>query len=106
MAAYVLLHHLFGEAAGVPGAWGHAIGGMGAITQAMAKACHEVGVDIVLSAPVSEIIVEKGRAAGVVSGGKSWKAQSIVAGVNPKLLFDRLVPKGAVARPVEEHFTH
>ena len=39
--AYVLLHHLFGEAAGVPGAWGHAIGGMGAITQAMAKACHE-----------------------------------------------------------------
>ncbi|MEO7636002.1 MAG: NAD(P)/FAD-dependent oxidoreductase, partial [Sphingomicrobium sp.] len=29
-SAYVLLHHLFGEAAGVPGAWGHAIGGMGA----------------------------------------------------------------------------
>ena len=64
--AYVLLHHLFGEAAGVPGAWGHAIGGMGAITQAMAKACHEAGVDIVLDSPVSEIIVEKGRAAGVV----------------------------------------
>ena len=72
--AYVLLHHLFGEAAGVPGAWGHAIGGMGAITQAMAKACHEAGVDIVLNAPVSEVIVEKGRAAGVVAGGKSWRA--------------------------------
>ena len=26
------LHHLFGEAAGVLGAWGHAIGGMGSIT--------------------------------------------------------------------------
>ena len=104
--AYVLLHHLFGEAAGVPGAWGHAIGGMGAITQAMAKACHEAGVDIVLNSPVSEIIVEKGRAAGVVSGGKSWRAPTIVAGVNPKLLFDRLVPKGAVGRPVEEHFAH
>lgn len=104
--AYVLLHHLFGEAAGVPGAWGHAIGGMGSITQAMAKACREAGVDIVLNAPVSEIIVEKGRASGVVSGGKSWRAQSIVAGVNPKLLFDRLVPKGAVSRPVEEHFAH
>ena len=38
-SAYVLLHHVFGEAAGVAGAWGHAIGGMGAITQAMAKAC-------------------------------------------------------------------
>ena len=48
----------------MPGAWGHAIGGMGAITQAMAKACREAGVDIVLNAPVSEIIVEKGRGAG------------------------------------------
>jgi phytoene dehydrogenase-like protein len=47
--AYVLLHHLFGEAAGVPGAWGHAIGGMGSITQAMARACREAGVDIVLN---------------------------------------------------------
>ena len=90
----------------MPGAWGHAIGGMGAITQAMAKACREAGVDIVLNAPVSEIIVEKGRAAGLVSGGKSWRAPTIVAGVNPKLLFDRLVPKGAVSRPVEEHFNH
>lgn len=104
--AYVLLHHLFGEAAGVPGAWGHAIGGMGSITQAMASACREAGVDIVLNSPVSEIIVEKGRAAGLVSGGKSWRAPTIVAGVNPKLLFDRLVPKGAVSRPVEEHFHH
>ena len=50
--AYVLLHHLFGEAAGVPGAWGHAIGGMGSITQAMARACREAGVDILLNTPV------------------------------------------------------
>ena len=104
--AYVLLHHLFGEAAGVPGAWGHAIGGMGSITQAMAKACREAGVDIVLGAPVSEVIVEKGRATGVVAGGKSWRAPTVVAGVNPKLLFDRLVPKGAVSHQVEEHFAH
>ena len=72
--AYVLLHHLFGEAAGVPGAWGHAIGGMGSITQAMARACREAGVDILLNTPVEEVIVEKGRAAGVVAGGKAWRA--------------------------------
>src|SRR3569623_1169581 len=54
--AYVLLHHLFGEAAGVPGAWGHAIGGMGSITQAMARACREAGVDILLNTPVEELI--------------------------------------------------
>ncbi|HXH00122.1 MAG TPA: NAD(P)/FAD-dependent oxidoreductase [Sphingomicrobium sp.] len=103
--AYILLHHLFGEAAGVPGAWGHAIGGMGSITQAMAKACREAGVDIVLNAPVSEVVVNKGAAAGVVAKGKTWRSARIAAGVNPKLLFDRLVPKGAVGRQVEHHMT-
>jgi phytoene dehydrogenase-like protein len=104
--AYVLLHHLFGEAAGVPGAWGHAIGGMGAITQAMARAAREVGVDIVLNSPVDEIIVEAGRAAGVVASGKSWRAATIVAGVNPRLLFGRLLPAGAVPEPVHSHMNH
>jgi phytoene dehydrogenase-like protein len=94
--AYVLLHHLFGEAAGVPGAWGHAIGGMGAITQAMARACREAGVDILLNHPVEEVIVDRDRASGVVAGGKAWRARTVVAGVNPKLLFDRLIPDGAV----------
>src|SRR5207237_1902691 len=94
--AYVLLHHLVGEAAGVPGAWGHAIGGMGAITQAMARACREAGVDIILNTPVDEVIVANGRAAGVVAGGKAWRSTNVVAGVNPKLLFDRMIPHGAV----------
>ena len=95
--AYVLLHHLFGEAAGVPGAWGHAIGGMGAITQAMARACREAGVDILLNMPAEEVIVDRGRATGVVAGGKAWTAKTVVAGINPRLLFDRLVPGGAVS---------
>src|SRR5689334_10695996 len=98
--AYVLLHHLFGEAAGVPGAWGHAIGGMGSITQAMARACREAGVDIVLNMPVEEIIVSGGRATGVVAGGKAWQAATVIAGVNPKLLFDGLIPHGAVDEDV------
>src|SRR5207248_5443433 len=49
---YVLLHHAIGEANGIKGAWGHAIGGMGAITQAMAAACREAGVDIRLDTEV------------------------------------------------------
>ena len=98
--AYVLLHHLFGEAAGVPGAWGHAIGGMGSITQAMGRACREAGVDILLGHPVEEIIVSNGRAGGVVAAGKAWRASTVVAGVNPKLLFDRLIPQGAVDQDV------
>ena len=92
-SAYVLLHHVFGEAGGVAGAWGHAIGGMGAITQAMAKACREQGVEIVVDAPVEEIIVERGKAAGAVAGGKAWRAGAVAAGVNPRLLFGRLLPR-------------
>jgi len=103
---YVLLHHLFGEVNGVEGAWGHAIGGMGAITQAMARACREAGVDIVLGTPVEEIIIAGDRASGVVAGGKAWRAAQVVAGVNPKLLFDRLVPEGAVEKRVERHFAN
>jgi len=98
--AYVLLHHLFGEAAGVEGSWGHAIGGMGSITQAMARAAREKGVDILLSTPVEELIVERGTVAGVVAGGKAWRASTVAAGINPRLLFDRLVPDGAVEADV------
>src|SRR3954471_13604343 len=95
-SAYVLLHHLFGEAAGVAGAWGHAIGGMGAITQAMAKACREKGVEIVLDAPVEEVIVENGRAAGAVARGKTYRAKAVAANVNPRALFGELLPEGAI----------
>ena len=105
-SAYVLLHHVFGEAAGVAGAWGHAIGGMGAITQAMARACREAGVEIVLDAPVAEVMVEKGRAAGVIAGGKTYRGQAVAAGVNPKLLFTQLLPEGAVAQDVSRRMAH
>jgi phytoene dehydrogenase-like protein len=95
-SAYVLLHHVFGEAAGVPGAWGHAVGGMGAITQAMARACRGKGVEIVLDATVDEIVVEKGRAAGAVAGGTLYRARAVAAAVHPKTLFASLLPEGAV----------
>ena len=59
----VLLHHVVGEVNGKPGAWGHAVGGMGAITQAMARSAAARGVEIELEAPVREVLVERGRAA-------------------------------------------
>ncbi|QRM29152.1 NAD(P)/FAD-dependent oxidoreductase [Microvirga sp. VF16] len=95
--AYVLLHHVFGEVSGKKGAWGHAIGGMGAITQAMAKAARERGVEIEVGAPVREVIVEKGRAAGIVlKDGRSIRARAVASNVHPKLLFDQLVPEEAL----------
>jgi phytoene dehydrogenase-like protein len=66
-SAYVLLHHVFGEVNGKKGAWGHAIGGMGAITQAMASAAAARGAEIRLSSPVREVTVVRGRVTGVVT---------------------------------------
>ncbi|MCC6948308.1 MAG: NAD(P)/FAD-dependent oxidoreductase [Bradyrhizobiaceae bacterium] len=96
-SAYVLLHHCFGEVNGNKGVWGHAIGGMGAITQAMAKAAAAHGAEIRLSSPVREVIMEKDHAVGVVTeSGETFRARAIVSNLNPKLLFLKLVDASAL----------
>jgi phytoene dehydrogenase-like protein len=95
--AYVLLHHAFGEVNGKKRTWGHALGGMGAITQAMARAARGAGVEIETDAPVREVLVEKGRACGVVlADGRVIRGAAVAANVNPKLLYTAMVPDGAL----------
>jgi len=95
-SAYVLLHHVFGEVNGKKGAWGHAIGGMGAITQAMAACCRERGVEIRTGCGVAEVVVEKGRATAVVTaGGERLAARMVVSNLHPQLLFGKLVDPAA-----------
>ena len=99
-SAYVMLHHAFGEVNGKKGAWGHAIGGMGAITQAMAKAARGHGVEIETDAGVREVIVERDRAVGVIlDNGETIRAKYVASSVNPKLLYTRLVPADALPVP-------
>jgi phytoene dehydrogenase-like protein len=91
-SAYVLLHHVFGEVNGKPGQWGHAVGGMGAITQAMRAEAEARGVLIRTDAAVAEVLVEDGRARGLVlEGGERVEASAVAANVNPALLFSRMV---------------
>ncbi|MFQ5561992.1 MAG: phytoene desaturase family protein [Parvularculaceae bacterium] len=95
--AYVLLHHAFGEVNGKKGVWGHAIGGMGAVTQAMAKSAAARGVDIRTDAGVREVIIEDDAARGVVlENGETIRAGIVAANVNPKLLYTQLVDSGAL----------
>jgi len=105
--AYVLLHHVFGESNGVKGAWGHAVGGMGAITQAMAACCRERGVQIRTGCAVREVIVEQGRATGVVTqDGERIQARAVVANVNPKLLYERLIDPAHVPEATRERMAN
>jgi phytoene dehydrogenase-like protein len=100
----VLLHHVFGEVNGKKGAWGHAIGGMGAITQAMAKCAASRGVDIQVSSGVREIVVEKGRAVGAVTeSGQTFRAGAVVSNLNPKLLYQRLIDPAALPAAFSRH---
>ncbi len=97
--AYVLLHHCFGEVNSKAGVWGHAIGGMGAITQAMAASARAAGAIIRTDAPVAEVLVEQGRAAGVVlETGEVVRAHAVAANVGPRLLFSRMLRDGAIDR--------
>ena len=96
-SAYVMLHHAFGEVNGKKGVWGHAIGGMGAIGLAMARAAQQHGAGIETDAPVREVIVENDRAVGIIlDNGETVRARYVVSNVNPKLLYTRLVPADAL----------
>jgi phytoene dehydrogenase-like protein len=106
-SAYVMLHHAFGEVNGRKGLWGHAIGGMGAITQAMAAAARAAGAEIETNNGVREVIVERDRAVGVIlDNGETIRAGYVASSVNPKLLYTRLVPAYALPKPFLDRITN
>jgi phytoene dehydrogenase-like protein len=92
-SAYVLLHHVFGEVNGKKGMWGHSVGGMGTITQAMASACTDAGVEISLESPVAQVLTDGGKVAGVrLETGEEIAAATIISNVGPSLLYKQLIP--------------
>lgn len=102
-SAYVLLHHCFGEVNGKRGVWGHALGGMGAITRAMASSATARGAEIRTGTPVAEILVERGRAVGVVTeAGETLRAHMVVSNLHPKLTFEKLLDPGTLPADFRE----
>jgi phytoene dehydrogenase-like protein len=94
-SAYVLLHHVFGEVNGKKGAWGHCIGGMGTITQIMAKIVRDMGVEISLETPVSRVLVDGEQAVGIkLESGEEIFAPRVIANVGPKLLYEKMFDDG------------
>jgi len=90
--AYVLLHHYMGEIDGAFRSWGFSRGGTGAISNAIAAAAREAGVEIRTKAPVGKIVVKNGRAAGVVlQSGEEISANVISSSVDPHLTFEKFL---------------
>jgi phytoene dehydrogenase-like protein len=90
-SAYVLLHHVFGEVNGKRGTWGHAIGGMGAITQAMRREAEARGVEIRTGRGVARIVARSGSARGVaLDDGTEIAAKCVVSNAHPRALLELL----------------
>ncbi len=90
--AYVLLHHCMGEVNGIRGVWGFVRGGMGGLTQALARSAEARGAMVRVAAPVDRILVRDGRATGVaLESGEEIPARSVVSNADPKRTFLRLV---------------
>jgi len=106
-SAYVLLHHVFGEVNGKKGAWGHALGGMGAITQAMAQSARARGALIRTNTAVRQVLVEGGRAVGVVTdSGETLRAAAVISNLNPKLLYLEMFAPDALPSEFREAIGH
>jgi phytoene dehydrogenase-like protein len=100
---YVLLHHVMGTAGGARGVWGYVEGGMGALSQAIARAAVGLGVEIRLSAEVAEILVEGGRACGVrLVNGETLRAATVASNATAQVTFGELVPGAALPQPFRE----
>ncbi len=87
--AYVLFHHVMGETNGARGVWSYVKGGMGGLTQALAKAALDLGVEIRTEAEVRRILVQNGTAYGVVlANGDEVRARNVASSVDCRLTFE------------------
>jgi phytoene dehydrogenase-like protein len=94
---YVYGHHSVGEFKGTLGQWGFVKGGMGGITQAMARSAEAHGTEIRLSSPVEQVVVANGRATGVkLASGEVISARTVISNADPQRSMLQLLPAHAV----------
>ncbi len=90
-SAYVIMHHVMGENAGA-GGWGFVQGGMGSITQSIAAAARELGVEIQTNSAIAEVRVSEGRVTGVTTkDGRTYNAPRVISNVDAKTLYLQMV---------------
>lgn len=91
-SAYVLLHHVMGQAGGRRGVWGYVRGGMGGLADALENACLTAGVEIRREAEVARIRLDRGVAAAVtLADGTEIAAKAVASNLDANQTFLRLV---------------
>jgi phytoene dehydrogenase-like protein len=99
--AYVLLHHVMGTAGGARGVWGYVRGGMGGLADSIAQSCRQLGVDILLDAPVAKIDTSGGAVSGIsLQDGRSFRSKVVASTVDCNLI-ERAYADALCGRPSE-----
>jgi len=95
--AYVLLHHYMGEIDGAFRSWGLPRGGTGSISNAIAAAAREAGVDIRSETAVAGILVRDNTANGVIlENGDELHASIVASSVDPRVTFLQFVDRAVL----------
>ena len=98
--AYVLAHHNATVLDGQRQAWGFAVGGMGRITEAMARAAQHYGAQIRVGAGVRRIRIRDGRAVGVeTSTGEQIEARTVLSALDVRRTILNLLPPDVLPEP-------
>jgi phytoene dehydrogenase-like protein len=93
-AVGLLFHSLAGGEHRAQGFYGHVIGGMGGVSDAIAGAARALGAEIRTGTPVAAVDVRAGRARGIVlEDGTEIAARVVLSNADPKRTFLRLVDK-------------
>jgi phytoene dehydrogenase-like protein len=91
-SAYVLGHHVIGGSSGETGIWGYLKGGMGALSNVIAKSAESFGAEIMTNSTVSRIMVQDGKATGIeLSNGTKIRSKYVISNADPKQTFLKLV---------------
>ena len=89
----LLFHLLSGSAEEIQGFYGHVIGGMGAITSAMAASARKLGAEIRTASPVAQIDSRHGQVRGVVlEDGTEIRGRMVLSNADPKRTFLKMIP--------------
>ncbi|XP_010136869.1 PREDICTED: pyridine nucleotide-disulfide oxidoreductase domain-containing protein 2, partial [Buceros rhinoceros silvestris] len=94
-SGYVLLHHVMGELEGQRGAWGYVAGGMGALSEAIARAAAAQGAHIFAEKVVCHVLLGRdGRAQGVaLQDGTEVRSKLVLSSASPQITFLDLIPQ-------------
>eukprot|EP01118_Nematostelium_gracile_P016372 TRINITY_DN675_c0_g1_i1.p1 TRINITY_DN675_c0_g1~~TRINITY_DN675_c0_g1_i1.p1 ORF type:complete len:560 (-),score=136.57 TRINITY_DN675_c0_g1_i1:551-2230(-) len=103
-SGYVLLHHVMGITEGERGVWSYVEGGMGALSQSIAKSAESLGAEIRVNSPIKSILVDSNNTANgvLLENGERISSKVVLSNATPYETFINLCPKDTIPKPFSD----